>query len=88
MMIRHKGGMRHVCSSGEEAGFKGLQGAIDLVDDVQDSRICTLAWNAPMESGKKNMLMMRYRNPQYKVDIGKWNDSGVMGTVPITISNL
>ncbi|EAW11015.1 aegerolysin family protein [Aspergillus clavatus NRRL 1] len=87
LMIRHNGGTRHVCSSGEEEGFKGLQGTIDLVDDVRDARICTLAWNAPMEPGKRNLLMMHHHDPQYNVEIGKWNESGVMGTVPITISN-
>ncbi|RHZ55768.1 aegerolysin family protein [Aspergillus thermomutatus] len=85
MMIRHNGGMRHVCSCGEEKGFKGLQGTIDLVDDVKDARICTLAWNAPMEPGKTNMFMMRDHDPRYNIDIGKWNESGIMGKVPVTI---
>jgi hypothetical protein len=86
MIIRHGGGLRHVCSCGEEKGFKGLQGTIDLVDDVKDARICTLAWNAPMEPGKTNMFTMRDNDNRYKVNIGKWNESGIMGKVPVTIS--
>ncbi|GFF27396.1 asp-hemolysin [Aspergillus udagawae] len=87
MVIRHNGGLRHICSCGEEKGFKGLQGTIDLVDDVKNAKICTLAWNAPMEAGKKNMFMMRDQDPRYNINIGKWNESGIMGKVPVTISS-
>ncbi|KAM0115080.1 hypothetical protein ACP6JC_008365 [Aspergillus fumigatus] len=87
MIIRHNGGLRHVCSCGEEKGFKGLQGTIDLIDDVKDAKICTLEWNAPMEPGKRNTFMLRDQDPRYHIDIGQWNESGILGKVPVTISD-
>ncbi|KAF7161075.1 hypothetical protein CNMCM5623_006752 [Aspergillus felis] len=86
MVIRHNGGLRHICSCGEEQGFKGLEGTIDLFDDVKDAKICTLAWNASMGPGKKNKFEMRNQDPRYNINIGNWNESGVMGTVPVTIT--
>jgi hypothetical protein len=38
-----------------------------------------------MEPGKRNMFMLRDQDPRYNVDIGKWNESGIMGKVPVTI---
>ncbi|THC88138.1 hypothetical protein EYZ11_012417 [Aspergillus tanneri] len=85
MSIRHNGGKRNICSCGETGSMSGPQGAIDLVDDVRDARICTLAWHASMEPGRRNSFTMHNQNPRYKVDIGNWNESGTMGDIPVTI---
>ncbi|RMJ26560.1 Asp hemolysin-like protein [Aspergillus sp. HF37] len=85
MGIRHNGGRRHVCSSGEPGCASGPEGIIDLMDDVANARICTLAWNASLEPGKQNMFMMRNLDERYEVEIGKWNEFGTMGEVPVAI---
>ena len=85
MGIRHNGGRRHICSVSETNSKFGPRGAIDLVDDVRDTRICTLAWGATMEPGEQNTLILRNQDPSYQVDIGNWNDHGVMGEVPVTV---
>ncbi|BAE58620.1 aegerolysin type hemolysin [Aspergillus flavus] len=87
MIIRHNGGIREVCSCGETDSMSGTQGTIDLIDDVKDTRICTLAWSAPMQSGRKNRFSMLNHDPRYKVDIGKWQESGTMGTVNVAIKD-
>jgi hypothetical protein len=79
MVIRHNGGIRTVCS------MYGSQGSIDLVDDVRDARICSLAWKAPMQPGERNEFKKLHHDTRYMVEIGKWNESGTMGAVPVTI---
>ncbi|PLN82181.1 Asp hemolysin-like protein [Aspergillus taichungensis] len=88
MSIRHNGGKRHVCSSGDIGSTTGPRGRIDLVDDVSDNRICTLAWSAFMEPGRPNQFMMRNHDPNYEVDIGDFNEFGTMGVVPVSVREL
>lgn len=78
-VIRHNGGVRTVCS------MYGSQGSIDLVDDVKDTRICSLAWRASMEPGEPNEFKELNHNSKYTVEIGKWNETGTMGAIPVTI---
>ena len=85
MGIRHNGGRRRVCASGEIGSMSGPQGMIDLMDDVTNARICTLSWNAFMEPGKQNMFMVRNHDARYEVEIGKWNEYGTMGEVPVAV---
>lgn len=85
MSIRHNGGRRHVYSSGETGAMSGPEGMIDLTDPVTGARICTLAWSAFLEPGKQNMLMMRNRDERYDVEIGKWNEFGIMGQIPVAV---
>lgn len=85
MGIRHNGGRRHICSVSETDSMSGPYGAVDLVDDVRDTRICTLAWHATMKPGERNTLALRNQSPRYQVDIGSWTDHGVMGEVPVTV---
>ncbi|KAE8349185.1 aegerolysin type hemolysin [Aspergillus coremiiformis] len=87
MIIRHNGGIRDVCSCGETDSMSGTQGTLDLYDDVKDTRICTLAWSAPMQSGRRNAFKKLNHNPQYTVDIGDWRESGTMGMVPVTVKD-
>ncbi|KKK14316.1 hypothetical protein P175DRAFT_0556958 [Aspergillus ochraceoroseus IBT 24754] len=86
MSIRHNGGTRSICSRGDTGSNSGPRGTIDLVDDVMDIRICTLAWRASMDPGKPNIMQMSNQDPRYNVNIGKWNKSGTMGEVPVVIS--
>ncbi|KAF9883232.1 hypothetical protein FE257_003826 [Aspergillus nanangensis] len=88
MSIRHNGGRRDICSCSEPGAISGPQGAIDLVDDMTDARICTLTWSASLGPGTSNVFTMRNQNPGYKVEIGTWNESGPMGDVPVTISEM
>ncbi|KAH8690223.1 Asp hemolysin-like protein [Talaromyces proteolyticus] len=83
--VRHNGGRRSICSCGEAGSMSGTQGSLDLVDDVRDTKICTLTWRASMEPGKQNAFLTSNLNPRYQVDIGKWNRSGIMGEVPVSI---
>lgn len=85
MSIRHNGGSREICSISEPGSMLGPSGAVDLVDDVRDTRICTLAWRATMKPGEQNSFLIRNHNPKYRVDIGKWNESGTIGDVPVSI---
>lgn len=85
MSIRHNGGRRHVYSSGETGAMSGPQGMFDLTDPVTGARICTLAWSGFLEPGKRNMLMMRNHDERYDVEIGKWNEFGIMGEIPVTV---
>ncbi|KAE8148752.1 aegerolysin type hemolysin [Aspergillus avenaceus] len=85
MAIRHNGGMRNVYSCGELGSMSGPQGTIDLIQDVSDERICTLAWSASMEPGSPNIFLTRNHNPKYKVEVGNWNEAGTMGEVPVTV---
>ena len=87
MIIRHNGGIRDICSCGETDSMSGTQGTFDLMDDVKDARICTLAWSAPMQTGRRNMFKMLNHNSKYKVDIGDWQESGTMGTVTVAIKD-
>jgi hypothetical protein len=68
--------------------MSGPQGSIDLVDDYRDVRICTLSWEATMQPGRRNSFVLRNLDPRYHVDVGKWNDSGVMGNVPVAVDEL
>ena len=79
MVIRHNGGIRNVCSMYDS------QGSIDLVDDVRDARICSLAWKASMHPGERNEFKKLQHDPRYMVEIGDWNESGTMGLIPVTI---
>lgn len=79
MVIRHNGGIRTVCS------MYGSQGSIDLVDDVRDARICSLAWRASMQPGEQNEFNKLHHDTRYMVEIGRWNESGTMGAIPVTI---
>ena len=63
----------------------GSQGSIDLVDDVKDMRICSLSWRASMQPGEPNEFKKLNHDASYMVEIGKWNESGTMGAVPVTI---
>lgn len=85
MEIRHNGGRRHICSVSETDDKFGPYGALDLVDDVRDTRICTLAWGAASEPGERNSLTLRNQDPKYQVDVGTWNEHGVMGEVTVTV---
>jgi hypothetical protein len=85
MSIRHNGGSREICSISEPGSMLGPSGAVDLVDDVRDTRICTLTWRATMKPGEHNSFLIRNHNPNYRVDIGKWNESGTIGEVPVSI---
>ncbi|KAJ5682067.1 uncharacterized protein N7477_002007, partial [Penicillium maclennaniae] len=85
MSIRHNGGSREICSISEPGSMLGPSGAVDLVDDVRDVRICTLAWRATMKPGEHNSFLIRDHNPKYRVDIGEWNKSGTIGDVPVSI---
>ena len=79
MVIRHNGGMRAVCS------MYGSEGSVDLVDDVKDTRICSLAWRASTQPGERNDFKKLNHDPSYMVEIGNWNESGTMGAIPVTI---
>ncbi|KAB8074936.1 aegerolysin type hemolysin [Aspergillus leporis] len=85
MIIRHNGGRRDICACGDMGSMSGTQGAIDLIDDVKDAKICTLAWSAPMGTGRRNRFTKLDHNTNYTVDIGDWNESGTMGMVPVTV---
>jgi hypothetical protein len=63
----------------------GAQGSVDLVDDFKNARICTLIWRTAVHIGEKNDFKKLNQNTSYKVDIGRWNEVGVMGHIPITI---
>jgi hypothetical protein len=86
MSIRHNGGSREICSICEPGSMLGPSGAIDLVDDVRDTRICTLTWHATLKPGEHNSFLIRNQDPKYRVDIGKWNESGPIGEVPVSVS--
>ena len=79
MVIRHNGGIRNVCSMYES------QGSIDLVDDVRDAKICSLAWRASMHPEERNEFQKLNNDPRYTVEIGDWKDSGPMGVIPVTV---
>ncbi|CRG91912.1 hypothetical protein PISL3812_08966 [Talaromyces islandicus] len=83
--IRHNGGRRSICVCGETGTMSGTQGSFDLVDDVRDTKICTLTWEASLDPGAQNAFSTSNLNPGYQVDIGKWNKSGIMGEVPVSI---
>lgn len=68
--------------------MSGPQGSIDLVDDYRDVRICTLSWEATMQPGRRNSFVLRNLDSRYHVDVGEWNDSGVMGNVPVAVDEL
>lgn len=85
MSIRHGGGCREICSMSEPGSMLGPFGAIDLVDDVRDTRICTLTWRATTQPGEQNSILIRNHNPKYRVDIGKWKEFGTVGDVPVSI---
>jgi hypothetical protein len=76
MVIRHNGGMRSICST------NGSEGSVDLVDDVKDARICSLAWRASTQPGERIDLKKLNHNERYMVEIGNRNESG---TIPVTI---
>ncbi|QKX57673.1 uncharacterized protein TRUGW13939_04791 [Talaromyces rugulosus] len=86
--IRHNNGIRHICACGENGSISGPQGSFDLVDDLRDVRICTLTWAATMEPGRRNSFVARNVDPRYNVDVGKWNDSGIMGDVPVAVDEM
>lgn len=85
MIIRHNGGRRSICFCGEEGSLYGAQGSVDLVDDLKGVRICTLIWRAAMYRGERNEFRKLNQNTRYKVDIGRWNQSGVLGDIPVII---
>lgn len=72
----------------EPGSMLGPSGAIDLVDDVRDTRICTLTWRATTQPGKQNSILIRNHNPKYRVDIGKWKEFGTVGDVPVSIGEI
>lgn len=79
MVIRHNGGVRTICST------DGSEGSVDLVDDVKDARICSLAWRAATQPGQHIDFKKLNEDERYMVEIGKWNGSG---TIPVTIKEL
>lgn len=85
MIIRHNGGRRSICFCGEAGALYGAQGSIDLVDDLKGARICSLIWRAAMYPGEKNDFKKLNQDARYSVEIGKWNKSGVMGEIPVSI---
>lgn len=80
MVVRHKGGVRSICCMDES------QGSVDLVDDVKDKKICSLSWRASTQPGESNEFKTLNQDSDYVVEIGKWNHSGTMGEIPVTIS--
>lgn len=85
MVIRHNGGRRSICIRGDRDSVSEAQGSIDLIDDITDARICSLAWNASMQPGKRNEFETMNQDNRYTVDVGNWSKSGAMGTIPVTI---
>ncbi|KAJ5837195.1 hypothetical protein N7447_003221, partial [Penicillium robsamsonii] len=79
MIIRHNGGIRNVCSMDESEGH------LDLVDDVRDTKICSLTWRASTQLREPNEIKKLDQDERYIVDIGRWNESVTTGCVPVTI---
>lgn len=82
MVIRHNGGRRSICS------MDGSEGSVDLVDDVKDTKICSLAWRTSTRPGERNDFQKLNHDERYMVEIGDWNKSGTMGAVPVTVKEL
>lgn len=85
MVIRHNGGRRSICIRGDTDSVSEAQGSLDLIDDITDARICSLAWSASMKPGKQNEFGKMNHDSRYTVDVGNWSKSGAMGTIPVTI---
>ena len=79
MVIRHNGGMRTVCS------MDSSRGHLDLVDDIRDAKICSLAWRAPTQFREPNEIKKLDQDERYVVEIGSWNETVTTGRVPVTI---
>jgi hypothetical protein len=86
MVIRHNGGRRSICIRGDTDSVSEAEGSIDLIDDITDARICSLAWRASMQPGKRNEFEKMNHDPRYTVNVGEWSKSGAMGTIPVTIT--
>lgn len=85
MIIRHNGGKRSVCFFGKAGSLYGAQGSVDLVDDLKGARICTLIWRAAMYPGERNEFKKLNQDARYTIEIGRWNEFGIMGAIPVTI---
>ncbi|KAJ5807813.1 hypothetical protein N7474_009082 [Penicillium riverlandense] len=85
MVIRHNGGRRSICICGDTESVGEAEGSIDLIDDITDARICSLAWRASTQPGKGNQFEKTNQDTRYTVDVGNWSKSGAMGTIPVTI---
>ncbi|KOS48091.1 hypothetical protein ACN38_g890 [Penicillium nordicum] len=79
MVIRHNGGIRTICS------MDGSRGHLDLVDDVRDAKICSLAWKASTQFAAPNEIKKLDQDERYVVDIGNWHETVTTGRVPVTV---
>ncbi|KAJ5286608.1 hypothetical protein N7478_002294, partial [Penicillium angulare] len=61
------------------------QGYIDLVNDIRDIKIYSLAWGSSIEPREPNKFKKLNHNSSYIIKISKWNRASTIGAVPITI---